>query len=396
MSDLDNATKLKLEALLGMRSGFVLDFSDATFADFVRTSIGFDPYEKYPSDLSKARRLRQIWQEEPSAFCNKLNLDLLEHWRVSKLLAGEAATAAEERLHEELVASFSSAETASEPPSKAPVSFTTQATVSGSRIEIEIHDDIYTHIAPYLATGDYFHAVEESYKVVREKLRELTSKEKATDVFNMNAENARHYEVLFGQATAANEAEKDFFRGIGYLHLGVQFLRNEKAHTLATPLEPNLAVHYISLASLAYDLVTRYVSEETIKELEEFVLSKRRSYRSATAFYRDFEDGRWLSGLDLPTSLRSTAVRKVLKDKWLSEADFTRSYDHSNVILMQLELIADELTVADIDRLLDLPTRDKYDNDQLVGMEDFLKFVEQRHPELLSQKAQDWMAERAV
>lgn len=397
MPDLDNATKLKLETLLGMRSGFVLDFSDATFADFVRTSLGFDPYEKYPSDLSKARRLRQIWQEEPSASCNKLNLDLLEHWRVSKLLAGETPTAAEERLHEELVASFTSAESRVTPaPQATSASFTTQATVSGSKIEIEIHDDIYRHIAPYLVSGDYFHAVEESYKVVREKLRELTSKEKATDVFNMNAENTRHYDVLFGKASPANEAEKDFFRGIGYVHLGVQFLRNEKAHTLATPLEPNLALHYISLASLAYDLVTRYVSEGTIEEIEEFIRSKKRSYRSASAFYRDFENGRWLSGLDLPASLRSKAVCKVLKDKWLAEADFTRSWDHSNLVLMQLELVVDEFNEADIDRLLDLPTRDEYGNDQLAGMELFLEFVEQTHPELISQKTRDWLAERAI
>lgn len=87
-------------------------------------------------------------------------------------------------------------------------------------------------------------------------------------------------------------AERDFRRGVGYLHLGVQFLRNEKAHTLATDMEPNLAVHYVALASLAYDLVTRYVSEAVVKEIEDLVVAKRRSYRSATAFYRDFEGGR--------------------------------------------------------------------------------------------------------
>ncbi len=59
--------------------------------------------------------------------------------------------------------------------------------------------------------------------------------------------------------------------------MGVQHLRNEKAHTPATPLEPNLAVHYILLASLAYDLITRYVSEDTIKELEDLVLTKRQT-----------------------------------------------------------------------------------------------------------------------
>lgn len=389
MGDLDNATKLKLESLLGMRSGFVLDFSDATFADFVRTSIGFDPYEKYPSDLSKARRLRQIWQEESTESCHKLSRDLLEHWRVSKQLAGETPSAREQTLHDELAAAFPVAEAG-----RTPVAFTTQATVSGSRIEIEIHDDIYAHIEPFLAAGDYFHAVEESYKVVRERLRELTSKEKATDVFNQASHGfEQYYEVLFGKANPLNDAEKDFFRGAGYLHLAVQFLRNEKAHSLAAPLEPNLALHYISLASLAYDLVTRYVSDEMIAEVEGLVRAKWSSYRTASAFYVDFEGGRWLKGLTLPISMRSAALRRALKDKWLSEVDFARSWDHSNFVLMRLQLIADELTAADIDRLLDLPTRDKHGNDQLAGMAQFLEFIEQGRPGMVSQKAKDWLAD---
>jgi uncharacterized protein (TIGR02391 family) len=395
VADLDNTTKLKLESILGMGGGYVLDFSDAAFADFVKTSVGFDPYEKYPSDVSKAKRLRQIWQEESDAIVAKLNGDLLERWLVRKLLAGETPTAAENTLYNELVDCLTQVQTGTLAQATAvttPVSYTTEATVSGSRIEIEIHEDIYSHIAQYLATGDYFHAVEESYKVVREKLRELTASERATDVFNENAQSNKHYAALFGKAQPTNLAESDFFRGIGYLHLGVQFLRNEKAHTLATPVEPNLALHYISLASLAYDLVTRYVSEETVLEIEEFVAAKKRSYRSASAFYRDFEDGKWLRGLQLPAGLASGSVRKVLKRKWLDEADFTVSWNHSNLVLMQLELVVDGLTEAEIDGLLDLPTRDSYDNDQIAGMEQFLAFVEKKYPEKLSQKAKGWIA----
>lgn len=306
-----------------------------------------------------------------------------------------SGTAAERALHQELVDYFTQVETTETGQATAvtaPVTFTTEATVTGSKIEIEIHEDIYGHIKPYLATGDYFHAVDESYKVVREKLRDLTAHEKSTDVFNENAQSNKHYAALFGKAKPANLVESNFFRGIGYLHLGVQFLRNEKAHTLAAPMEPNLALHYISLASLAYDLVTRYVSEETIQEVEHVVLTKKRSYRSASAFYRDFENGKWLQGLQLPAGLASTSVRKVLKNKWLDEADFTRSWDHSNVVLMQLELVVDELTEADIDRLLDLPTCDSYGNDQLAGMDQFLEFVQQNHPEKISMRASEWMA----
>lgn len=85
--------------------------------------------------------------------------------------------------------------------------------------------------------------------------------------------------------------------------------------------------------------------------IEDLVLAKRQSYRTAGAFYRDFEGGKWLRDLTLPAKVKSSAVRKVLKTKWLDEADFTRSYDHRNIVLMRLELVVDELTVADLDRL---------------------------------------------
>lgn len=123
--------------------------------------------------------------------------------------------------------------------------------------QIIIRPEIYNHIKQYLDSGDYFHAVEESYKIVREKLRKKTAQEKATEVFNENAQNQKYNEQLFGKLKPESEPEKDFFRGIGYLHLAVQFLRNEKAHMVATQIDKNLTIHYISLASLAYELISR-------------------------------------------------------------------------------------------------------------------------------------------
>lgn len=43
--------------------------------------------------------------------------------------------------------------------------------------------------------------------------------------------------------------------------LGIQFLRNEKAHKPASELDINLAMHYIVLASLGYELISRGVQE---------------------------------------------------------------------------------------------------------------------------------------
>ena len=133
----------------------------------------------------------------------------------------------------------------------------TAASINNNQINLEIRPEIYEHIKRYLDTEDYFHAVDEAYKIVRDKLKKLTEKEKATDVFGDNALNRNYHNQLFGSVAEERTVEGNFHRGTGYLHLAVQFLRNEKAHSLATDLDKNLAIHYLSLASLAYDLISR-------------------------------------------------------------------------------------------------------------------------------------------
>lgn len=139
------------------------------------------------------------------------------------------------------------------------------AIIDNDFISLQINKNVYDHIKQYLINEDYFHAVDEAYKLVRNKLQEITGNEKATEVFNMNAESKKYYTQLFGKSDGTTQAEKDFFRGVGYLNLTIQFLRDEKAHTLATALERNLAIHYISLSSLAYDLITRNETEQDDK-----------------------------------------------------------------------------------------------------------------------------------
>lgn len=60
---------------------------------------------------------------------------------------------------------------------------------------------------------------------------------------------------------------------------------------------------------------------------------------------------------------------------------------------MQLELVAVELTSAEIDHLLDLPTRDSYGNDQQAGMLPFLEFIQQEYPDKISPKAERSISE---
>lgn len=77
MADLTNTEKRQFERLLGMGSGYVLDFSNRTFAEFVIDSTGRDPYDaKYDHGSSKANRLRGFWAAESNRMVGKLMADL--------------------------------------------------------------------------------------------------------------------------------------------------------------------------------------------------------------------------------------------------------------------------------------------------------------------------------
>ena len=80
MSDLTYVEKRKFEQLLGMSTGYVLDYSNRSFAELVRDSTGRDIYDaryEYASG-SKANRLRAFWQKEENALVGKLMKDMLD------------------------------------------------------------------------------------------------------------------------------------------------------------------------------------------------------------------------------------------------------------------------------------------------------------------------------
>lgn len=81
MSDLTNIEKRSFERLFGMGSGYVLDFSNRTFDEFVTDSVGLNIWEaKYSiGSGSKANRLRAIWNREPNHVVVKLLDDLLQY-----------------------------------------------------------------------------------------------------------------------------------------------------------------------------------------------------------------------------------------------------------------------------------------------------------------------------
>jgi Abortive infection C-terminus len=84
MSDLTFIEKTKLEKLLEMGSGYVLDFSNRTIEEFVSESVGKSIYDaKYDhASGSKANRLRAFWSTEPNHVVGQLIADLLDYCRI--------------------------------------------------------------------------------------------------------------------------------------------------------------------------------------------------------------------------------------------------------------------------------------------------------------------------
>lgn len=81
MSNLAGIEKMKLERLLGMGSGYVLDFSNRTFEEFLLEHTGIEIYgDRYAGEPgSKANRLRSFWQKESNYLVATLLEKLLEY-----------------------------------------------------------------------------------------------------------------------------------------------------------------------------------------------------------------------------------------------------------------------------------------------------------------------------
>lgn len=249
MANLSTNEKQILEKLFQMDGGYVLNFSDRTMGEFFRDDLKVDIYDEkfnYASG-SKANRMRGFWITANDKVVGRSILKLIEYIKTQILINNLSKTnfpkerlQTGERIGERLLGErLDSSE------------FKVAAIYKNGNITIVLQKDIFDHVQKLLNDGHHFSAVEEAYKVVRKKLEEITGKERATDAFGPNS-----IEKIFGRKPK-NKAEKNFFEGVKFLHMAIQFLRNEKAHTPAQKIDKNLAIHYIALASLAYDLINR-------------------------------------------------------------------------------------------------------------------------------------------
>lgn len=82
MSSLTASEKRVIERLLGMGGGYVLDFSNRTFAELVRDAVDLDIYDsKYDyASGSKANRLRAFCTSEPDHVVGRLLAALLDYY----------------------------------------------------------------------------------------------------------------------------------------------------------------------------------------------------------------------------------------------------------------------------------------------------------------------------
>lgn len=85
MANVSFGEKRNLEKFLQMGSGYVLDFSNRTFKEFVFDSTRLDIDDEHIGGLgSKANRLRQFWSNQADHLVGKLLKDLVEYHDAQK------------------------------------------------------------------------------------------------------------------------------------------------------------------------------------------------------------------------------------------------------------------------------------------------------------------------
>jgi len=111
-----------------------------------------------------------------------------------------------------------------------------------------LHKDIIAKCEKLFTSGHYAEAVEKSFKVVRDRLRELTGYEKGSEAFGKGK--------LHIKGAIAPHVDDDFNDGVKFLTMAIDMFRNEKTHTSEIGInDPTKALQYLVLSSLAMRLL---------------------------------------------------------------------------------------------------------------------------------------------
>lgn len=111
-----------------------------------------------------------------------------------------------------------------------------------------LHTKVYEKCHSLYEKREYAEAVEKGFKVVRDRLRELTTHETGSEAFGKTK--------LHIKGAAAPNVDEDFNQGVKFLTMAVDRFRNEKSHTSDAKIDdPVRAYEYLRLSSLAMHLL---------------------------------------------------------------------------------------------------------------------------------------------
>lgn len=100
MAELSRVERMKLEKMFDMYGGYVMDFSNQSFREFIyeetRIEIYDDKYCTYGH--SKAKRLRSFWDIESNYRVGKVTKAMLDRWRDEKVIYGREISKTEHSL----------------------------------------------------------------------------------------------------------------------------------------------------------------------------------------------------------------------------------------------------------------------------------------------------------
>ena len=168
MSNLSLADKKYLDNALRLEKGFIIRFNRESFTEFFQ-NFGIDIYnDKYLIyGTSMTDRLHAFWQLENNKLVAMTLLEIAALFRNRELaIPMNVKFSLEiEKIANKLLMY---------PTLKMGANEYMTNKIESDDIKIVIRPEIYEHINIYLNNGDYYHAVEESYKIVRQKLKNLT------------------------------------------------------------------------------------------------------------------------------------------------------------------------------------------------------------------------------
>lgn len=122
-----------------------------------------------------------------------------------------------------------------------------------------LHEKVQEKCSGLYLGGHYPEAVEKGFKVVRDRLRELTTHETGSEAFGKGG--------LYIKGAAAENVDKDFQDAVKFLTMAIDQFRNEKSHTSDGKMDdPVRAYEYLALSSLAMHLLDNSEVRERIEQ----------------------------------------------------------------------------------------------------------------------------------